>query len=134
MHNDAVTPEVASLPTEGALPIRQFFSWPGKRNYEGSWWSSTTRAHVEFESLLERDYLLAADADDQVVAIAAQPLALLWPRNTPYRAEGLAGRYGQPRSVEQLELEQPRTGEVLVQVSECLAAAPCTRPLYGTAN
>jgi hypothetical protein len=83
VHNDAVTPEVASLPTEGALPIRQFFSWPGKRNYEGSWWSSTTRAHVEFESLLERDYLLAADADDQVVAIAAQPLALLWPRNTP---------------------------------------------------
>ncbi len=82
VRNEAVSPELASLPTESALPIRRFFSWPGKRNYEGSWWSSTTRAHVEFESLLERDYLLAADVDAQVVAIGAQPLALLWPRNT----------------------------------------------------
>lgn len=82
VRNEAMSPEVASWPAERALPIRQFFSWPGKRNYEGSWWSSTTRAHVEFESLLERDYLLAADVDVRVVAIAAQPLALLWPHNT----------------------------------------------------
>lgn len=80
--NDAVSLEVASLPAERALPIREFFSWPGKRNYEGLWWSSTNRAHVKFESLLERDYLLAADAAAEVVGIAAQPLALLWPRNT----------------------------------------------------
>jgi hypothetical protein len=38
---------------------------------------------VEFESRLEREYLLAADAAVDVVAIAAQPLALLWPRGTP---------------------------------------------------
>ncbi len=82
VRNDAVSPEVASLPTEGAMPIRKFFSWPGKRNYEGLWWSSTNRAHVGFESLLERDYLLAADAAIEVVGIAAQPLALLWPWNT----------------------------------------------------
>jgi hypothetical protein len=82
VRNDSVSPEVASLPTEGALPIRQFFSWPGKRNYEGMWWSSTNRAHVEFESLLEREYLLAADVAVEVVGIAAQPLALLWPHNT----------------------------------------------------
>lgn len=75
--------EVASLPTEDALPIRQFFAWPGKRNYEGVWWSSTNRGHVEFESLLEREYLLAADATVDVVAVAAQPLALLWPHGTP---------------------------------------------------
>lgn len=27
-------------PFEDALPIREFFAWPGKRNYEGLWWSS----------------------------------------------------------------------------------------------
>jgi hypothetical protein len=82
VRDEAASPDVASWPTEDALPIRRFFSWPGKRNYEGSWWSSTTRVHVGFESLLERDYLLAADLDVEVVAIAAQPLALLWPRDT----------------------------------------------------
>ena len=83
VRNEAVSPEVASLPTEDALPIRQFFAWPGKRNYEGLWWSSTNRGHVAFESLLEREYLLAADAAVDVVAVAAQPLALLWPHGTP---------------------------------------------------
>jgi len=37
---------------------------------------------VDFESLLEREYLLAADNAPDIVAIAAQPLALLWPRAT----------------------------------------------------
>lgn len=82
VRNDSVSADVALLPTERALPIRRFFSWPGKRNYDGSWWSSTVRAHVLFESLLEREYLLAADFDPRVVGIAAQPVALLWPRGT----------------------------------------------------
>jgi hypothetical protein len=82
VRNVAVSAEVASLRTEDALPIRQFFAWPGKRNYEGVWWSSTNRGHVAFESLLEREYLLGADADVDVVAVAAQPLALLWPLGT----------------------------------------------------
>ncbi len=82
VRNDSVSADVALLPTERALPIRRFFSWPGKRNYDGSWWSSTVRAHVLFESLLEREYLLAADFDPGVVGIAAQPAALLWPRGT----------------------------------------------------
>ncbi|WP_234809167.1 TnsA-like heteromeric transposase endonuclease subunit [Mycobacteroides saopaulense] len=66
-----------------ATPIRDFVAWPGKRNYEGLWWSSTIEGHVPFESLLEREFLLAADFDPQTVAIAAQPLAILWPRATP---------------------------------------------------
>lgn len=35
-----------------------------------------------FESLLEREYLLAVDFDDRIVGITAQPLALLWPNGT----------------------------------------------------
>jgi hypothetical protein len=52
----------------------------GKRNYEGRWWCSTSDGHVEFESLLEREALMMADFDVDVVAVAAQPLALLRPR------------------------------------------------------
>lgn len=80
--NHAVSPDAAALAVESALPIRRFYSWKGKRNYEGRWWSSTTRTHIAFESLLERDALMMADFDTEVVAIAAQPFALLWPRDT----------------------------------------------------
>jgi hypothetical protein len=80
IRNDDVSADLALHAVERAVPIRRFFAWPGKRNYEGLWWSSTVRAHVPFESLLEREYLMWADFDPDIVAIAAQPLALLWPR------------------------------------------------------
>lgn len=57
----------------------------GQRNYEGLWWSSTTRGMIAFESLLERQALTVLDHDVSVVAISAQPFALLWPRATPGR-------------------------------------------------
>ena len=82
IRNDPVSAELAMRRVEWAAPIRRFFAWPGKRNYEGAWWSSTVRAHVSFESLLEREYLMSADFDPDIVAIAAQPLGLLWPRGT----------------------------------------------------
>jgi hypothetical protein len=33
--NDDVSPDLALLAVERAIPIRRFFAWPGKRNYEG---------------------------------------------------------------------------------------------------
>lgn len=78
--NHPLTGELAGLSVEAALPIRRFYSWKGKRNYEGRWWCSTSGGHVEFESLLERDALMMADFDVDVVAVAVQPLAFLWPR------------------------------------------------------
>ncbi|WP_267890608.1 TnsA-like heteromeric transposase endonuclease subunit [Mycobacteroides abscessus] len=83
VHNLRLSPDVGSLEVARMTPIREFFSWPGKRNYEGLYWSSTNRAHVDFESLLEREYLMAADHAPDIVAIAAQPLAVLWPHGTP---------------------------------------------------
>ena len=50
--NHPLTGELAGLSVEAALPIRRFYSWKGKRNYEGRWWCSTSGGHVEFESLL----------------------------------------------------------------------------------
>lgn len=80
--NAPLSGALASFALESALPVRSFFSWQGKRNYEGMWWSSTMGAHVGFESLLERDFLLSADHDRDVVGIASQPLAFLWPHGT----------------------------------------------------
>ena len=76
--NVEATRALTAEPFEDALPIREFFAWPGKRNYGGLWWSSTTKRHTGFESLLERQYLLNADHDSEVVGISSQPLALLW--------------------------------------------------------
>lgn len=64
---------------ERAEPIRRFYAYPHRRVYDGLYWSATTHSHVEFESLLEREYLMAADFDTQVVDVAAQPMAILWP-------------------------------------------------------
>jgi hypothetical protein len=82
--DSAVSDAPASVALEKALPIRESFSWRGKRNYEGVWWSSTTRRHVAFESLLEREFLMAADFDGEVLGVSSQPLAFLWPRETEY--------------------------------------------------
>ena len=40
----------------------------------------SVEAALQFESLLERDALMMADFDVDVVGVAAQPLAFLWPR------------------------------------------------------
>lgn len=82
MFDAEISRSISSSRFESTLPVRSFFAWPGKRNYEGSWWSSTVRAHVGFESLLEREFLMAADHDRDVVGITSQPFALLWPKGT----------------------------------------------------
>ena len=76
--------EVSEMPVERAEPIRRFYSWTGKRNYDGRWWLSTSGRHVVFESLLERDAVMLADFTTEVIAVSAQPLAFLWPRGTEH--------------------------------------------------
>ncbi|MEV6256822.1 TnsA-like heteromeric transposase endonuclease subunit [Nocardia sp. NPDC051929] len=67
-----------ALRLEAAAPVRRFASYRGQRHLSGSWWSATDGRHVGFESWLERDQLMALDFDPTVVAIASQPLWLLW--------------------------------------------------------
>jgi len=71
---------LGSVLLERSVPVRRFYAWPGKRSFDGRWWSSTSRSHLGFESLLERQALLAFDFDRDVVGLAVQPFALLWPR------------------------------------------------------
>ena len=65
-------PATAGLSVEAARRRSAACSWKGRRNYEGRWWCSTSGGHVAFESLLERDALMMADFDVDVVAVAAQ--------------------------------------------------------------
>ncbi|MCZ0914933.1 TnsA-like heteromeric transposase endonuclease subunit [Gordonia amicalis] len=54
-------------------PVRLPPSHAGQRHYPGLYWARTTRDHVVYESLLERDRTLLADFDPHVSWIAAQP-------------------------------------------------------------
>jgi hypothetical protein len=60
-------------------PLRRPPAYRGQRNFPGWWWSATTRSHVEYESWLERHYIIEADRDARVTGIAGQPFALTWP-------------------------------------------------------
>jgi hypothetical protein len=64
---------------EHCAPVRTFTSWPGKRNYSGSYWSSTVGRHVGFESLFEGTALMTLDRDPTIVGISSQPMWINWP-------------------------------------------------------
>lgn len=63
-----------------ALPARLPPWHAGQRHYPGLYWTRTTRGHVVYESLLERDRIMLADFDPTVTWIAAQPF---WMCGTP---------------------------------------------------
>lgn len=58
------------------MPVREFRSYRGRKHYSGWYYCSTTGAHVVYESRLELARILLADADRQVVSIAAQPFRM----------------------------------------------------------
>jgi hypothetical protein len=59
-----------------AASWRTFRWYYGQRHYSGSWWSSTMRDHVVYESRLELSRLMLADFDPSVRRIVAQPFML----------------------------------------------------------
>lgn len=63
---------------ERCSPVRGFPSYRGQRSFPGSWWFATTGEHVGYESWLERDHVIALDADPEVVGIASQPFWIHW--------------------------------------------------------
>jgi hypothetical protein len=67
-----------SVAFERVSPVRGFASFRGQRNRPGLWWFSSTGELVGHESWLERDRLMALDADSEVVGVAAQPMWLHW--------------------------------------------------------
>jgi hypothetical protein len=67
-----------NLAFERVAPVRGFASFRGQRNRPGLWWFASTGEHVGHESWLERDRLMALDADPEVVGVASQPFWLRW--------------------------------------------------------
>ena len=55
-------------------------AYRGQGNFPGWWWSVTTRAHVAYESWLERHYIIEADRDIRVTGISRQPFQLPGPK------------------------------------------------------
>jgi len=65
--------ELTATVVLSAVPWRAIRSHRGQRHLPGVYWSSTTGAHVFYESRLELARLLLADFDRDVVGITAQP-------------------------------------------------------------
>ncbi|WP_235192979.1 TnsA-like heteromeric transposase endonuclease subunit [Streptomyces viridochromogenes] len=67
---------VSSATLATASPWRTFRWYDGQRHYSGTYWSSTMRDHVIYESRLELARLLFDDFDPSVRRILAQPFLL----------------------------------------------------------
>lgn len=63
---------------ERAVAARRFPSYRGQRSFSGQWYLACSGEHVGYESWLERDQLMALDADPDVVAVSSQPFWLHW--------------------------------------------------------
>lgn len=93
--------ELRAAEVVAGVPVRAARSVRGQRHFPGWYWFATTGRHVLYESRLELAWLLCADFDPAVVAVAAQPFALRCQvgerlrRHVPdflwLRADGLAG-------------------------------------------
>lgn len=76
---DGQIDEARTWPTTGAdifepsVPWRTFRWRYGQKHYSGTYWSSTMRDHVVYESRLELTRLLFADFDLDMTAVFTQP-------------------------------------------------------------
>jgi len=75
-HIDPV--DAARVAFEDADPVREFPSWPGKRNFEGKLWMASTGQHVPFESFWERAFLTSMDRTGDAVGVSSQPMWIRW--------------------------------------------------------
>jgi TnsA endonuclease-like protein len=60
----------------GCEPVRRPGVYRQQRHMPGRWFSTTTGGFLEYESLLERDWMLLMDFDREVEWICEQPLQL----------------------------------------------------------
>jgi hypothetical protein len=113
--------ELSSQLVLGALPWRTVRSHRGQRHLPGWYWSSTTGGHVVYESRLELARLLLADADPDVVGIAAQPF-LVWDGNRRHVPDFLLARTDGSVLVVNVKpadrLESPRVADALSWAGE----------------
>lgn len=73
---NALLEEVGCETFSGTKPIRKPLVFPNQKNMPGKAFSSTNGDFVEYESLLERDWILIKDFDSRVTRILEQPFEL----------------------------------------------------------
>jgi hypothetical protein len=61
---------------KGCRPVRSPGVYQRQRHMPGRWFSTTAGCFLEYESLLERDWMLLLDFDREVEWICEQPLRL----------------------------------------------------------
>ena len=64
----------------GCLPVRRAGVYQRQRHMPGLWFSSAAGCLLEYESLLERDWMLLLDFDRGVQGVREQPLRLCYRR------------------------------------------------------
>jgi hypothetical protein len=105
---------LADLPLDllrGCAPVRSPGAYQRQRHMPGHWFSTTAGRFLEYESLLERDWMLLLDFDREVEWICEQQLRLRYSkddRRASHVPDLLVWRAGTPelcdvKSVERLE-------------------------------
>lgn len=59
-------------------PVRRPGRYRGQKNYPGKHWFASSQVHIPFESMLERSALMRIDFALDIIAIAAQPVKILF--------------------------------------------------------
>ena len=100
-------------------PVRSPGVYQRQRHMPGQWFSTTTGGFLEYESLLERDWMLLMDFDRRVEWICEQPLRLRYTKDgrpASHVPDLLVWRDGAPELCDVKSEERVEDSEFLAQV------------------
>jgi hypothetical protein len=113
---------LAGLPLDvlrGCCPVRSPGVYQRLRHMPGQWFSTTAERFLEYESLLERDWMLLMDFDRRVEWICEQPLRLRYTKDgrpASHVPDLLVWRDGAPELCDVKSEERVEDPEFQVQV------------------
>lgn len=100
-------------------PVRRPGAYQRQRHMPGHWFSTTARRFLEYESLLERDWMLLLDFDREVEWICEQPLRLRYLKDgkpASHVPDLLVWRPGAPELCDVKSVEHLEDPEFVAQV------------------
>ena len=103
----------------GCRPVRSPGVYQRQRHMPGHWFSTTAGCFLEYESLLERDWMLLMDFDREVEWLCEQPLRLRYSKDgrpASHVPDLLVWRGGAPELCDVKSTERLEDPEFLAQV------------------
>ena len=100
-------------------PVRSPGAYQRQRHMPGHWFSTTAGRFLEYESLLERDWMLLLDFDREVEGICEQPLRLRYRKDekpASHVPDLLVWRAGAPELCDVKSVERLEDPEFVAQV------------------